>query len=103
LRSRANMESSLPVAADHPAYSGHFPGRPILPGVVMLAEAVAAIAQSTGRAVDRWSIANAKFLQPVAPGTALVLVQTTHASGGVGFEIRAGDRVVATGALTPRA
>ena len=95
------MESALRIAPDHPAYAGHFPGRPILPGVVLLAEALAAIAESTGRGVDRWTLGGAKFLQPVMPGTPLSVVH--EASGrGVRFEIRAGERVVASGTLAPR-
>ena len=96
------MESALHVAADHPAYPGHFPGRPILPGVVLLAEALDAIARSSGRAAHQWAIASAKFMQPVAPGTALTLVHSPTPAGGVRFEVRAGDRIVAGGTLAPR-
>ena len=95
------MESALPVAADHPAYAGHFPGQPILPGVVILAEAIAAIAKATGRGPERWTLANAKFLAPVTPGTALAL-RHEQVDGNVRFEVRAGDRLVASGALAPR-
>lgn len=95
------MESALPVAADHPAYAGHFPGHPILPGVVLLAEAMAAIAQATGRGPERWTLANVKFVAPVAPGTALALRHET-VDGAVRFEVRAGERLVASGALAPR-
>jgi 3-hydroxymyristoyl/3-hydroxydecanoyl-(acyl carrier protein) dehydratase len=95
------MESALKVATDHPAYPGHFPGRPILPGVVLLSEAMAEIAARHGRAVERWTLASAKFLHPVMPGTALTLVHEA-VSGGVRFEVRAGDRVVAAGTLAPR-
>jgi 3-hydroxyacyl-[acyl-carrier-protein] dehydratase len=95
------MESALPVAADHPAYQGHFPGNPILPGVVVLAEVVAAIAASTGRPASAWSLAHAKFLSPVTPGTALTLVHEGPA-GNVRFEVRAGSRAIATGTLVAR-
>ena len=27
----------IEIGADHPAFDGHFPGRPILPGVALLA------------------------------------------------------------------
>ena len=96
------MESALHVAADHPAYAGHFPGRPILPGVVVLAEALDAIARATGRPAEAWQLASVKFLQPVGPGTALVLA---HSASGTGlrFEVRAGERVIASGQLVPRA
>ena len=45
------MESPLELAADHPAYRGHFPGRPVLPGVVLLAEVMHAVALGTGSLV----------------------------------------------------
>ena len=96
------MESTLHVAADHPAYAGHFPGHPILPGVVLLAEALHAIAEATGRGADRWTLTGAKFLQPVTPGTELTLVHTDAGNGNLRFEVRAGERVMASGTLAPR-
>ena len=96
------MESPLDLAADHPAYAGHFPGRPILPGVVLLAEVMRAVARGTGRDADRWTIASAKFLQPVTPGMPLTLVQERSAHGGIRFEVRAPAGVVASGTLSPR-
>jgi 3-hydroxymyristoyl/3-hydroxydecanoyl-(acyl carrier protein) dehydratase len=96
------VHTALAIARDHRAYEGHFPGRPILPGVVILAEVLAAIAQATARPAQRWEIANAKFLAPVSPGTALTLVHETNAAGGVRFEVRADALVVASGALVPR-
>lgn len=96
------MESALHLAADHPAYAGHFPGRPILPGVVVLAEVLAAVAGATGRGVAEWSLASVKFLQPVTPGEALTLAHSATDRGGVRFEVRAGARVVASGTLVPR-
>lgn len=97
------MASALPVAADHPAYAGHFPGEPILPGVVLLAEAIEAIARASGRGVERFTLAQAKFLQPVTPGTALSLQHATGEDGSVRFEVRSGERVMASGVLVPRA
>ena len=103
------MESALPVAADHPAYPGHFPGHPILPGVVVLAEVLAVVAASTGRPASHWRLANAKFLSPVTPGTALVLSLDSPGeardgtAGTVRFEVRAGSRTIATGTLAVRA
>ena len=96
------MESALHVAADHPAYAGHFPGQPILPGVVLLAEALQAIARATGRDADRWTLGSAKFLHPVTPGTPLTLTHVVAEDGGVRFEVRTAERVVASGHLSPR-
>ncbi len=97
------MESVLHLAAEHPAYAGHFPGQPILPGVVILAEVLGAVAVATGVATDRWTISSAKFRQPAVPGTALMLVHERTASGDVRFDVLAGTSVVASGVLARRA
>ena len=98
----AAVEPALGVAPDHPAYAGHFPGRPILPGVVILAEVLAAVEAATARGLEHWEIASAKFLTPVVPGAALTLVHERLDSGGVRFEVRSGAAVVASGTLAPR-
>jgi 3-hydroxymyristoyl/3-hydroxydecanoyl-(acyl carrier protein) dehydratase len=92
-------ESALDVPAGHPAFEGHFPGRPILPGVVLLAEMMALVrAEATGMARE-WRLESAKFASPVAPGTRLTLLRRDEARGRVRFEIRAGERLVASGVL----
>lgn len=91
----------LPVAADHPAYGGHFPGHPILPGVVLLDEALHALAAQQGMQVAGGQIQSAKFLSPVNPGEALRLDYAASTTGVFRFEVVAADpaheRVVASG------
>ena len=89
------------VAADHPAFEGHFPGHPIVPAVVLVAEAMAAVEASTGKGPQQWALANAKFLQAVMPGSELEIAQQAHDSGSVRFEIRSSEGVVASGQLVP--
>lgn len=91
----------LPLPAPHPATEGHFPGRPILPGVVLLDEALRIIAGSTGLDATRWRISSVKFLSPTAPGESLHLEHERLASGAIRFTIFSGERTVATGQLTP--
>lgn len=98
----AGIVAPLAIARDHPSYEGHFPGRPILPAVVLLAEALAAIEAATGRGPEAWTLASAKFLEPVTPGTALTLAHETLASGSMRFEIRSAAGVVAHGVFAPR-
>jgi 3-hydroxyacyl-[acyl-carrier-protein] dehydratase len=99
----AAVETTLAIAPDHAAFAGHFPGRPILPAVVLLCEALAAVELSSGRGPEAWTVSSAKFVAPVTPGTALTLAQETLASGAVRFEIRGAAGVVAHGLLSPRA
>ena len=87
----------LAIAADHPAYAGHFPGRPILPGVVLLDEALLALAALLGRAAATAQIKSAKFLSPVLPGENLRLDYSSTAAGVFRFELKAAERVVASG------
>lgn len=97
-----NAETSFTVPADHPAFAGHFPGRPIVPGVLLLDAAVHALLQAdAGAAAWACRISAAKFLSPVGPGETLTMSCTAGAGGGTHFEIRSGARKVATGTLVP--
>lgn len=91
------------IAADHPALPGHFPGRPIVPGVVLLDHALHTIGAALGRSFDACKISSAKFLSPAAPGEWLDLALETTASNAVRFTIRAGEREVASGVLSASA
>lgn len=95
---------SLSIAADHPAYAGHFPGHPILPGVVLLDAALYALAARQGLGAAGGQIKSAKFLSPVSPGEALRLDYAVTAAGVFRFEVvateMANERVVASGVLS---
>jgi acyl-coenzyme A synthetase/AMP-(fatty) acid ligase/3-hydroxymyristoyl/3-hydroxydecanoyl-(acyl carrier protein) dehydratase len=88
------------IPADHPALPGHFPGRPIVPGVVLLDRAIDAIGAALGRPFDTWRLGSAKFPSPAAPGEPLSLAFESAASGAIRFTVRAGAREVASGVLS---
>jgi 3-hydroxymyristoyl/3-hydroxydecanoyl-(acyl carrier protein) dehydratase len=96
------LATTLLVPCDHPAFEGHFPGRPIVPGVVLLAEALAALQAATDSAASDWRVQSAKFTRPVGPGARLSLSLQEERPGRVRFEIRAGDHAVASGTLAAR-
>lgn len=97
------MKTVVAIPASHPAFEGHFPGQPIVPAVVLLAEVMAAIQQATGMAAQAWTLASAKFLSPVGPDTALELTHEEGANGGRRFEIRAAGTLVASGTFARKA
>jgi len=70
------------VTINEPFFQGHFPGRPIMPGVLIveaLAQAAGVLAvealglAGSGKLVYFMAIENAKFRQPVEPGVLLRL------------------------------
>lgn len=89
----------LAIPRDHPAYDGHFPGTPILPAVVLLAEVVAHVAIATASEPRDWRVAQAKFPRAVTPGTPLELAHEGMAPGRVRFEVRSPEGAVAEGQL----
>ena len=68
-----NNATHWTVPPDHPAFAGHFPGTPILPGVVLLDVALQIIADASGIALDLCEISSVKFLSPASPGDELLI------------------------------
>jgi 3-hydroxymyristoyl/3-hydroxydecanoyl-(acyl carrier protein) dehydratase len=88
------------IDANHPSLPGHFPGAPLVPGVVILDEVVAVL--------DEWhqhsqlsGIPNVKFLAPLKAGQSFSILfsATSKNSGEVSFCCRAEERVVVEGRL----
>ena len=87
-------------APDHPTAAGHFPSRPIIPGVLLLDEALKhALAgmEAQGDIVVR----AAKFHRPVRPGDTVVIRWEAQPARIVKFECRLvdGDSLVASGTI----
>jgi len=94
----APLESHFDVPVDHPAFAGHFPGRPMLPGVAILAEALAALEAATGTPCDAWQVESVKFTSAVGPGASLTITHHVQ-EGRARFEVHEGARRVASGVL----
>jgi acyl-coenzyme A synthetase/AMP-(fatty) acid ligase len=102
----------IEIAADHPAFAGHFPGAPVLPGVALLSlvmQAVDADATLRDQYAAPLSISQVKFLAPVGPGARLQ-VALQPLGRGLAFDVHlashapgASPLVVARGQLTPGA
>ncbi|MBU1440002.1 MAG: AMP-binding protein [Gammaproteobacteria bacterium] len=94
------------VPVDHPAFAGHFPGQPLVPGALLLSqvlEALRSVPALSARLGARPTLAAAKFLSPVRPGSELVIDLTpeTGAARGVRFEVRCAGVTAASGRWTP--
>lgn len=83
------------VPPDHPALPGHFPGHPIVPGVVLLDYVVEAI-EATHGALPALRLPQVKFLQPLLPGEA-ARVELEGAAPRWKFRVLRGEALLASG------
>jgi 3-hydroxymyristoyl/3-hydroxydecanoyl-(acyl carrier protein) dehydratase len=88
------------IAVDHPSFAGHFPGQPVLPGVVLLAEVMESLRDSDlpappGEAFEMRSV---KFLWPVRPGDD-IRIELQCETSRTRFEVHCRDKVAASGQI----
>jgi 3-hydroxyacyl-[acyl-carrier-protein] dehydratase len=92
------MEAPLrfSIPNEHPCLSGHFPGRPIVPGVLVLDEAVALVLRE--RPADRLTgLDDVKFLAPVLPGEEVTVTCIESAPGRLNLVCAVAGRAVLRG------
>ncbi|PYK02524.1 MAG: hydroxymyristoyl-ACP dehydratase [Verrucomicrobia bacterium] len=95
-----NFELCRAIRADHPSLAGHFLGEPIVPGVVILDEVAAALAEWR-KDCQLTGIPAVKFLLPLKPEQSFTisLVMAKDAGTDVDFHCRVKDRMIVEGRL----
>ncbi len=93
----------LQVPADLPHFEGHFPGLPILPGVVLLQWAKVFDIWFLGGAGNYVGVDNLKFTAAVHPGENLELTLARTPDGSVRFRYVGAVHPKASGVLLPAA
>ena len=83
------------IPPDHPSLPGHFPGRPLVPGVVVLDRVIAAIEAHQG-ALGPVRLPQVKFLQPLLPGEA-ARIELDGAAPRWRFRVLRGETLIASG------
>ncbi len=84
------------IARDHPALPGHFPGQPVVPGVVLLDWVAAALGRWRGQRIV--ALAQVKFLRPLLPEQDAGLV-LSDAGKSIHFIITSAAATVASGSF----
>ena len=90
------------VPADHPAFAGHFPGMPVLPGAALLDAVLHVLEEEIAFDPLEWQITTAKFLEPVRPGDVLVVEHSANPDM-IRFTLRVARPGVAQPAVADRA
>lgn len=100
------------VSVNEPYFTGHFPGTPIMPGVLIVescAQLCSLVIEKDEKTLDEnlyvlLKIDGFKFVKPVIPGDQLVISVSKTRGGGVivGFDavVKVDDAVFAKGSLT---
>ena len=98
-----NFEVRRVIGADHPSLPGHFPGAPVVPGVVILDEIRAALGEWRQNC-QVTIIPVAKFLVPLQPEQpfTICLFTVPDIEKEVEFCCRVDDRVIVEGRLQIR-
>ena len=65
------FKARFDIPVDHPCFPGHFPGQPILPGVLLLERVMSLAQNSLWQPPDEYTVYNVKFLAAVVPGDVL--------------------------------
>lgn len=84
-----SFQTALRIDPSHPALAGHFPGNPVVPGVVVLERVAAALRAWRGERVEKL---DAKFVQPLLPGEDAVIELEAEAAC-IRFAVRRADGV----------
>jgi 3-hydroxyacyl-[acyl-carrier-protein] dehydratase len=93
----ASYVRPLRFDAAHPSFAGHFPGRPIVAGVLMIEQAADALREWRGSGVRQ--VIDAKFLAPLLPGETAELELAALPDARYRFTVRRGDDTLLRGTL----
>lgn len=90
------------ICTDHPSLAGHFPGHPVVPGVVVLGEVMKAIREMAAKNIEFVGMPSAKFMSPLNPEEALRIRLDQRGDGTTEFMCTTGSRFIASGSLRHR-
>lgn len=95
--SKGTQPLEFTISHEHPSLPGHFPGRPVVPGVVLLEQVYIAIESATGVPMAHTRLPQVKFVHPLLPGEP-ARVELDGAAPRWRFKVlRADDTLLASG------
>jgi 3-hydroxymyristoyl/3-hydroxydecanoyl-(acyl carrier protein) dehydratase len=94
-----SVERTVTIPKDHPALSGHFPGHPIVPGVVVLDHVIETLRAPYGERLLVTGLPAVKLSSPLKPDEPLLITIESEDVGTAAFTCRVGNRLVASGSI----
>ena len=91
------MTHSICIDSEHPSLPGHFPGQPIIPGVVLLSEVIDCYRQTSGKDDRLIGIPMVKFKKPLLPGQQCRVEFDKRPGGKTAFVCYRDDEEIASG------
>lgn len=89
----------LSIGYDHPSLAGHFPGHPVVPGVVLLNEVLDTLRHGSAAPLVVTGLPMVKFSSPLRPGEVVTIHIVEEGAGHATFSCQVDARLVASGAI----
>ena len=96
------MDLNFIIPATHPSLKGHFPGNPVVPGVVILDEVTTLIKSiKTGYIIS--ALPSVKFVKPLLPDQAVRLEITEKNDTAMSFSCYVNNEKIVIGQIVLKA
>ncbi|TKS60656.1 MAG: hypothetical protein EWM72_01206 [Nitrospira sp.] len=92
-------ERVLSISHGHPSLAGHFPGYPVVPGVVLLNEVLDTLRRGSTAPLLVTGLPMVKFSSPLRPGEVVTIRVDEDATARATFSCQVDARLIASGAI----
>ncbi len=89
----------MKIPVTHPALAGHFPGSPVVPGVVILDKVISELAELKGVRLEVKTFPAIKFLNPIGPDEEFDISFTEKDKGKITFSVFSREKTFLSGSL----
>ena len=93
----SGFERTVCIESGHPALPGHFPGQPLVPGVILLEQVALGLRAWRGQRLGR--VLEAKFMAPLLPDQRALLQLREAGAARIRFEIQRNGLLLARGTV----
>ena len=97
--SRETVHALPGFASTHPLFKGHFPGNPVVPGSVIVAEVLLCLSRQHVGSPPGYELATIKFPTPLRPDTPVLVRFRYERNGQISFTAQSDVATVAIGRL----